>query len=189
MLKFYLKLQNINFLVLKTGLALTLLLVSAFLSSMPVRGDFNNIFGPIEIPNEVGFLKNKVGRAGLESLVSNIIRLIFLIAAIAVLFFFLYGGLKWIFSGGDKQQLDAAKNMITAAVIGFAIVALTYIIMRVIETFFGIEIVGPPAGPSGPTNPCPGDGINLGGHALCKMECEDVTPRLGDCIGTWCCLY
>jgi hypothetical protein len=142
MLKVGLKLPKINPILLPLVI-LDLCLVSSLLPSS-VYGSMNDIFGPINLPNEMGFLKNTSGKAGLTLLASNIIRLIFLVAATAIVFFFIFGGVKWIFSAGDKQQLDAAKNMMTAAIIGFAIVALTYIAMRILEAFFGITIVTSP---------------------------------------------
>jgi hypothetical protein len=139
MLKARLKLPKINPVILQLTI-LGFCLISSLLSPS-VYGSIGDIFGNIELPNEMGSLKNTSGKEGLTLLASNIIRLVFLIAATAIVFFFLFGGVKWIFSGGDKQQVEAAKNMMTAAIIGFAIVALTYLTMRVLETFFGITIV------------------------------------------------
>lgn len=164
MLKVWLKLPKINPAVLQL-IILGLCLISGLLSPRV----YGSILGNIELPSEVGFLKNTSGKAGLTLLASNIIRLIFLVAGTAIVFFFLFGGVKWIFSGGDKQQVESAKNMMTAAIIGFAIVALTYVAMRVIEAFFGITIVGSPTGAAPPPPACPPPGCPIGPVPNCGV--------------------
>jgi cbb3-type cytochrome oxidase subunit 3 len=83
--------------------------------------------------------------------VRGLIRVIFLVGGVGVLIFFALGGIRWIFSAGDKQQIDQAKGMITAAVVGFVILALSYLILLLIGTFFKVEIVQkpPPTAPGG----------------------------------------
>ena len=95
----------------------------------------------------------KEGFRDIGQFISNLARFIFIVAIILVFLYFLYGGVRWITSGGDKAQTEAARNILTAALIGFAIIALAYAITRLIGTFFGIDIFGgwtiptpPPAG-------------------------------------------
>jgi len=51
------------------------------------------------------------------------------------------GGLRWVMSGGDQKNVEAARNQITNALIGLAIVFATFAIMKLIETIFGITIL------------------------------------------------
>jgi TRAP-type C4-dicarboxylate transport system permease small subunit len=65
-----------------------------------------------------------------------------LVAAALVFFFMLIiGGIKWITSGGDKGQTEAARNQITAALIGLFIVFASYAIISLIQIFFSINIL------------------------------------------------
>lgn len=55
------------------------------------------------------------------------------ISGAAVLFVFVYGGFKWVFSRGDSKWITAGKDAITASVIGLCIifgayVAITFIV-------------------------------------------------------------
>ena len=101
--------------------------------------------GVIKLPDFLKWTKTHPGISGINLLINNLVKMIFIIASVGLFFMFLYGGLRYITSGGDKAQTEAARNILTYALIGFAIVALSFAIMRVIEAFFGISITGPPA--------------------------------------------
>jgi len=75
-----------------------------------------------------------------EGFVSASIKLLLVIAALVSFFFLLIGGVKWILSGGDKEQTAKAQGTITAALIGLVIVFAAWAILKLIETFFGIPI-------------------------------------------------
>lgn len=80
------------------------------------------------------------GPGGISNLLNNVVTLIFIVAGILVFFFLLFGGIKWIISGGDQKKTEEARNMITAAVVGLAIVALAWAIVKVLEQFFGLPL-------------------------------------------------
>lgn len=68
----------------------------------------------------------------------------FSIAAVAVVFYFLIGAIKYITSGGEKEPLSSAQAMITHAIIGFILLILIFIIAKFIPEYFGmggLEIV------------------------------------------------
>lgn len=77
----------------------------------------------------------------IPALVSGLIKLILVIAALIAFFFLIMGGIKWITAGGDKANTEAARNTLTAALIGLLIVFGAWAIIRLIETFFGITIL------------------------------------------------
>lgn len=74
-------------------------------------------------------------------IVSGAISLILLVVALVFFFVLIMGGLKWVMSGGDQKNVEAARNQITNALIGLAIVFATFAIMKLIETIFGITIL------------------------------------------------
>ena len=73
-------------------------------------------------------------------IVSGLIRLILVVAALVFFFILVIGGIRWIASGGDKAQTEAARNQITAALVGLVIVFAAWAIVQLINTFFGINI-------------------------------------------------
>jgi hypothetical protein len=72
-------------------------------------------------------------------IVRNIIIFIIIIAVIIAVLYLLYGGIKWIMSRGDKAEVEAARNHITAAIVGLIIVFLAIFIISIVLTLFGIN--------------------------------------------------
>ncbi len=75
-------------------------------------------------------------------IISGAISLVLLVVALVFFFVLIMGGLKWVMSGGDQKNVEAARNQITNALIGLAIVFATFAIMKLIEIIFGISILG-----------------------------------------------
>jgi hypothetical protein len=75
------------------------------------------------------------------SIISGLVTLVLAIAGLVAFFFLIYGGIKWITSGGDKEQTAAAQSTLTAAIIGLAIVFSTWALIGIVETFLGIKII------------------------------------------------
>jgi hypothetical protein len=71
-------------------------------------------------------------------MIRGIIQIAFVVAVILTFLFLLWGGIQWITSGGDKAKYEEARNRITAALIGLAIVALAWLIMKLVTYFFGL---------------------------------------------------
>ena len=84
---------------------------------------------------------NTLGGLSFSDIISAVVMLVLVIAALIAFFFLIYGGIKWITSGGDKEQTAAAQGTLTAAIIGLAIVFSTWAILNLIGTFFGIGIL------------------------------------------------
>lgn len=73
-------------------------------------------------------------------LISSGVGAAILVSALLVFGYLVLGGIQWITSGGDKGKTESARNKITAALVGLAIVASSYAIMRIIGFFFGVNI-------------------------------------------------
>jgi len=74
------------------------------------------------------------------STVQKIVVAIIVLAVIIALLYLLYGGVKWIISRGDKTEVEAARNHITAAVVGLIVVFLAIFIVMIILALFGISL-------------------------------------------------
>lgn len=74
----------------------------------------------------------------LSPLIQGIIRIVFVVAVILTFLFLLWGGIQWITSGGDKEKYEEARNRITAALIGLAIIALAWLVIKLVTYFFGL---------------------------------------------------
>ena len=69
------------------------------------------------------------------------IRLILIAAFVLAFIILLVGGVRWIVAGGDKTAVEGARNMVTGALIGLVIVLAAFAIIRLVEIFFGIQII------------------------------------------------
>ena len=74
-------------------------------------------------------------------LVSGAISLVMLVVALVFFFMLVWGGLKWVMSGGDQKAVEAARAQITNALIGLAIVFAAWAIVKLVEIVFGINIL------------------------------------------------
>lgn len=75
-----------------------------------------------------------------SDIVSGFIKGSLVVAALVFFFILVIGGIKWILSGGDKTNTEAARGQITAALVGLVIVFAAWAIVALINTFFGIDI-------------------------------------------------
>lgn len=73
-------------------------------------------------------------------IVKGAISLVMLVVALVFFFILIWGGLKWVMSEGDQKAVEAARNQITNALIGLAIVFAAFAIMKLIQTIFGIDL-------------------------------------------------
>ena len=85
---------------------------------------------------------SNLGGLSIEQIIGGFVNLILIVAAVIFFFILVIGGIRWITSGGDKANTEAARNQITAALVGLVIVFAAWAIIQLIQTFFGITIIG-----------------------------------------------
>lgn len=66
---------------------------------------------------------------------------IILVGGLAFLLYFLLGGLNWITAGGDKGKIEEARGKITQGLVGLAVLAASYVIIKFIETAIGLNLL------------------------------------------------
>ena len=82
-----------------------------------------------------------LGNLTVGSIIGALIILILIVAALVFFFMLVWGGIKYITSGGDKAQTESARGQITAALIGLVIVFAAWAIIQLVNTLFGINIL------------------------------------------------
>ncbi len=92
-------------------------------------------------------LGNKYAFGDIQSLGQGVNRLVkptFFIAAFAILVYFLMAGFNILRSGGDKDALGKGQRSITHAIIGFVVLMLSFLILRIfLDTLFGYNNLDP----------------------------------------------
>lgn len=80
---------------------------------------------------------------GFNNVIGPLITTIFIIGVVVALLYLIWGGFKWITSGGDKGGVQAAREHIVAAIVGLVVIFLAYFIVNLVLSFFGVPLLGP----------------------------------------------
>ncbi len=98
-------------------------------------------------------IEKNLGQAPLDlgKFISNIVGFVLIISAVAAFGYLLIGGINWLTAGGDKGKITEAKDRITNAIIGLAIVACSWGIFLLIDHFLGLNIANQTSSDSHPS--------------------------------------
>ena len=89
------------------------------------QGSFNNLCSK--------FRASDTGR-----IISTIITFLLIAAVVIALFYLIYGGIRWITSGGDKGKVDEARKHVIAAIVGLIVAFVAYFIIQIVLNLFGL---------------------------------------------------
>jgi hypothetical protein len=78
----------------------------------------------------------KVGPDTNPNLFANIVQFLIVIAIVVSIIFVIWGGIRWITSGGDKEKVQQARGAITSAIIGLLIAFLAFFIVSYVVYLF-----------------------------------------------------
>lgn len=84
------------------------------------------------------------GEGSLDNVAKSIVNLLSLLVGIVAVIMIIFGGFKYITSGGDANAAKTARNTILYAIIGLIVVALAQVIVR----FTLNEVTTPSASPT-----------------------------------------
>lgn len=88
-------------------------------------------------------IKNLSAGEGLAFYIGQLWKTLSVIGGLAFIIYFLLGGLSWLTAGGDKAKVESAQKQITNAVIGLAIILVSYAIILFIEVSLDVNILKP----------------------------------------------
>jgi hypothetical protein len=96
-------------------------------------------------------LPPSIGQGGVEKggpaigmFITNVIGGMFIVAFFVALLYLITGGFHWITSGGDKANLESARNKIIHAIVGLIVVASIWAVMTVVGQFVGLDFTNLP---------------------------------------------
>lgn len=76
-----------------------------------------------------------------EVLFERILAAVIPLVGLALFVMFVIGGYKLLTSGGNPETAAGAKKTMTYAVMGLALMALAFLIFRLIEIFTGVNVM------------------------------------------------
>ena len=91
----------------------------------------------------IPYLTRTRGDTAFANYVAVIWKTLVIVGGLAVLIQLLWGALNWIMSGSDPERLKRAKNQMSNGVFGLVILALSYLIIKLIETITSLNILDP----------------------------------------------
>ncbi|OGF99436.1 hypothetical protein A2Y99_00130 [Candidatus Gottesmanbacteria bacterium RBG_13_37_7] len=75
-----------------------------------------------------------------EVVFANILTTAISLATLALFVMLVIGGFKYMTAGGDPKTATSARQTITYAVVGIVLLALAFIIFRIIYAFTGVDV-------------------------------------------------
>lgn len=81
--------------------------------------------------------------ATLEKIISNTIGFFTVVGGLTFIIYLVLAGLTWITAREEDARLSKAKQMFTNALIGLAIIVVSWALAGIIGTIFGFEILNP----------------------------------------------
>ena len=90
---------------------------------------------PIPITPPIGAIND----VPIENIPQFIITIIFIIGIIIAIVFLIYGGIKWILSGGDKTKVESARGHIVAAINGLVTIIASFLIFSFVFQILGVR--------------------------------------------------
>lgn len=88
---------------------------------------------PINLLAPIGSIAN----TSIENLIQFVIALLFVTGIVFSIAFLIYGGIRWILSGGDKAKVEAARGHIVASIVGLVIIAAAFLIFAIVFQLLG----------------------------------------------------
>jgi hypothetical protein len=111
-------------------------------SSLALLASAGSVFAQEEGKPFFCFPQEDIPFSNLGLLLSRALLLLFFFAAVLAFVFIVIGGIQWITAGGDKIAAQAARDRITAAVVGLLIVVAAFAITFIVTSALNINIFG-----------------------------------------------
>lgn len=92
-----------------------------------INVDGQSIEGPLKGINTVG------------DLINTLMKFLIPLAGIILLLVLIWGGYDFLMSGGNPEKVKSAQAKITTGIIGFVLLVLSYLIVRIISFIFGLQ--------------------------------------------------
>lgn len=105
-----------------------------------IKGAVGDVVPPAQIDKSPNAVNNYILTA---------VNAVLVVGLILVLAYLLLGGIKWITAGGDPKAVQAAQGTITNAIIGLILLAVSFAVATLFNTFVGIGSARPGTAPAG----------------------------------------
>lgn len=127
------------------------------------------IFGQVIPPGPVGSIG--FGGSGIGNLLSKIIELAYIAAAVIFVFMIIISAFQWLISGGDKDAVSGARKRLIYAIVGITVLALAFLITGVVGQITGFQFFNG-YGQTTTSKCTPGSTCGVGGNGCVLGTCQ-----------------
>lgn len=107
------------------------------LSTDPITRDDLDSINPLTITDSP--YKEQLSTPG--GIISRALEFIFPLAGLVLFVMIVWGGFEMLSTAASKKSMDAGRQRITYAIIGYILLFASYWIIRIMEMMFGVNIV------------------------------------------------
>lgn len=75
----------------------------------------------------------------ISDIINAIVLIVFPVAGFALLIYLIVGGYRYLLSGGDPKSIQAAKGVISQALVGFLIIFFAFWIVVITAEILGLQ--------------------------------------------------
>lgn len=79
------------------------------------------------------------GITTLADLINVIVKFVYPFAGILLFIYLVWGGYDYLLSQGNPEKVKGAHGKLTSAIIGFVLLFISYILVRIIALIFGLN--------------------------------------------------
>lgn len=94
------------------------------------------IEGPLKIKDSAG---NIIANPKLGDIVGRVLQFMLPLAGVLLLFVLIWGGYDFMMSQGNAEKIKSAQAKITTGIIGFGLLVISYLLVRLIAAIFGLQ--------------------------------------------------
>ncbi len=107
--------------------------VAVFLLAITLVTNF--AFAQVVIPRTNGQATTFLGTSNFSptSLLMQVLAIALSLAGLVAILFVIYGGYRYLTAGGNEDSAEAGKKIITNAIIGLAVIIMSWVILQIIQ--------------------------------------------------------
>jgi hypothetical protein len=83
------------------------------------------------------------GSQGFAKYIAVFWQVMVIVGSLAVLIWLIWGALDWIMAGSNADRLKRAKDKMFNGIFGLAVLVLSFLIIKLISTITGLDILNP----------------------------------------------
>jgi hypothetical protein len=99
----------------------------------------NNIISTV-LAAEIETVDDVATLRGLEGVFESVVTIVLGLGGVVLFIMLIMGGFKFITAGGDPKAIEGAKKTLTYAIGGIVLIALSFLILRFISIFTGVDV-------------------------------------------------